>query len=83
MEYPRVQLIINIVIPLFIYTCGATSRSRDKFRVVHSAIATLVVNRSFAKISNRYLNTVFVCVFVINSIFNLKLFFNVIVSILF
>jgi len=37
----------------------------------------------FAKISNRYLIIIFVCIFVINSIFNLNLFFNVIVSILF
>jgi len=37
----------------------------------------------FSKISYRYLNTIFVCVFVVNSIFNLKLFFNIMVSISF
>jgi len=46
---PTSQLMMNLVIPLFIYTWGATSRSRDTFRVVHSAIVTQVVNRNLRK----------------------------------
>jgi len=36
---------MDLVIPLIIYTQRMTPRSRDKFRVVHSAMATLVVVR--------------------------------------
>jgi len=36
---------VDLVIPLFIYT----QRSRDKFRAVHSAIATQVVNHKLRK----------------------------------
>jgi len=44
LEDPRVQLLMDLVIPLFICTQRMTPWSRDKSRAVHSAIATLVVS---------------------------------------
>jgi len=65
LEYPRSQLMMNLVIPLFIHTTYDTT------------VTWQISN--FEKI----FTTIFLTVFIVNSIYNLKWIFNIIIGTLF